>query len=133
MEEENVIRPHQEIQALTIEEKKFLLSVERGDVAGTRRLVIGVNWTNGLSVAQFPPHLYSIVIDLSWAWRQNGDHMPTDVIFGIKSQARVISKAYYLHFNTYFISKTVEGKGEPEKEGVKHANKIVCSTIHFSA
>lgn len=43
MEEENVIRPHQEIQALTIEEKKFLLSVERGDVAGTRRLVIGVN------------------------------------------------------------------------------------------
>lgn len=39
MEEENVIRPHQEIQALTIEEKKFLLSVERGDVAGTRRLV----------------------------------------------------------------------------------------------
>lgn len=40
MEEENVIRPHQEIQALTIEEKKFLLSVERGDVAGTRRLVM---------------------------------------------------------------------------------------------
>lgn len=39
MEEENVIRPHQEIQALTIEEKKFLLAVERGDVAGTRRYV----------------------------------------------------------------------------------------------
>lgn len=39
MEEENVIRPHQEIQALTFEEKKFLLAVERGDVAGTRRFV----------------------------------------------------------------------------------------------
>lgn len=37
MEEENVIRPHQEIQALNFEEKKFLLAVERGDVAGTRR------------------------------------------------------------------------------------------------
>lgn len=43
MEEENVIRPHQEIQALTIEEKKFLLAVERGDVAGTRRYVKFVN------------------------------------------------------------------------------------------
>lgn len=40
MEEENVIRPHQEIQALTFEEKKFLLAVERGDVAGTRRFVV---------------------------------------------------------------------------------------------
>lgn len=39
MEEENVIRPHQEIQALSIDEKKFLLAVERGDVAGTRRYV----------------------------------------------------------------------------------------------
>lgn len=39
MEEENVIRPHQEIQALSFEEKKFLLAVERGDVAGTRRWV----------------------------------------------------------------------------------------------
>ena len=37
MEEENVIRPHQEIQALNYEEKKFLLAVERGDVASTRR------------------------------------------------------------------------------------------------
>lgn len=37
MEEENVIRPHQEIQALSFEEKKFLLAVERGDVAGTMR------------------------------------------------------------------------------------------------
>ncbi|XP_037048005.1 transient receptor potential-gamma protein isoform X3 [Bradysia coprophila] len=39
MEEENVIRPHQEIQALSIDEKKFLLAVERGDVAGTRRIL----------------------------------------------------------------------------------------------
>lgn len=39
MEEENVIRPHQEIQALTYEEKKFLLAVERGDVASTGRYV----------------------------------------------------------------------------------------------
>lgn len=31
MEEENVIRPHQEIQALNFEEKKFLLAVERGE------------------------------------------------------------------------------------------------------
>lgn len=37
MEEENVIRPHQEIQALNQDEKKFLLAVERGDVAGTGR------------------------------------------------------------------------------------------------
>lgn len=37
MEEENIIRPHQEIQALNFAEKKFLLAVERGDVAGTRR------------------------------------------------------------------------------------------------
>lgn len=37
MEEENVIRPHQEIQALSTEEKKFLLAVEQGDVAKTRR------------------------------------------------------------------------------------------------
>lgn len=37
MEEENIIRPHQEIRQLTLEEKKFLLAVERGDMAGTRR------------------------------------------------------------------------------------------------
>lgn len=37
MEEENVIRPHQEIAQLTLDEKKFLLAVERGDVASTRR------------------------------------------------------------------------------------------------
>jgi hypothetical protein len=37
MEEENVVRPHQEIAQLRLEEKKFLLAVERGDVASTRR------------------------------------------------------------------------------------------------
>ncbi|XP_023311721.1 transient receptor potential-gamma protein [Anoplophora glabripennis] len=39
MEEENVIRPHQEIAQLTLDEKKFLLAVERGDVASTRRML----------------------------------------------------------------------------------------------
>lgn len=36
-EEENVIRPHQEMAQLSLDEKKFLLAVERGDVATTRR------------------------------------------------------------------------------------------------
>jgi transient receptor potential cation channel subfamily C len=40
MEEENVVRPHQEIAALSLEEKKYLLAVERGDVASTRRFVL---------------------------------------------------------------------------------------------
>ncbi|GJQ65204.1 trp-2 [Trypoxylus dichotomus] len=39
MEEENVIRPHQEIAQLSLDEKKFLLAVERGDVASTRRML----------------------------------------------------------------------------------------------
>lgn len=40
MEEEgNVLKPHQEIAALSLEEKRFLLAVERGDVASTRRWV----------------------------------------------------------------------------------------------
>ncbi|XP_046395034.1 transient receptor potential-gamma protein-like [Ischnura elegans] len=39
MEEENVVRPHQEMAQLTLEEKKFLLAVERGDVASTRRIL----------------------------------------------------------------------------------------------
>nr|CAD7431632.1 unnamed protein product [Timema monikensis] len=39
MEEENVIRPHQEMTQLTLDEKKFLLAVERGDVASTRRML----------------------------------------------------------------------------------------------
>ncbi|XP_067623442.1 transient receptor potential-gamma protein [Eurosta solidaginis] len=39
MEEENIVRPHQEIRQLTLEEKKFLLAVERGDMAGTRRML----------------------------------------------------------------------------------------------
>lgn len=38
-EEENVVRPHQEMASLTLEEKKYLLGVERGDVAGTRRVL----------------------------------------------------------------------------------------------
>lgn len=38
MEEEgNVLKPHQEIAALSLEEKRFLLAVERGDVASSRR------------------------------------------------------------------------------------------------
>lgn len=38
MEEEgNVLKPHQEITALSLEEKRFLLAVERGDVASSRR------------------------------------------------------------------------------------------------
>lgn len=40
MEEENVVRPHQEMAQLSLDEKKFLLAVERGDVATTRRLVL---------------------------------------------------------------------------------------------
>ncbi|XP_059485521.1 transient receptor potential-gamma protein-like isoform X4 [Neocloeon triangulifer] len=39
MEEENVVRPHQEIAQLSLDEKKFLLAVERGDVASTRRML----------------------------------------------------------------------------------------------
>ncbi|XP_025831797.1 transient receptor potential-gamma protein [Agrilus planipennis] len=39
MEEENVIRPHQEMAQLSLDEKKFLLAVERGDVASTRRML----------------------------------------------------------------------------------------------
>ncbi|XP_066908421.1 transient receptor potential-gamma protein isoform X2 [Halyomorpha halys] len=43
MEEENVVRPHQEMAQLTLDEKKFLLAVERGDVASTRRLLNGIS------------------------------------------------------------------------------------------
>ncbi|XP_069174755.1 transient receptor potential-gamma protein-like isoform X3 [Procambarus clarkii] len=39
-EEDRHNRPHQEMGQLTIEEKKFLLSVERGDVAGVRRMLL---------------------------------------------------------------------------------------------
>ena len=39
MEEENVIRPHQEMASLSLDEKKFLLAVERGDVASVRRML----------------------------------------------------------------------------------------------
>ena len=36
-EEEEGNRPHKEMGILTYEEKKFLLAVERGDVASVRR------------------------------------------------------------------------------------------------
>ncbi|XP_072756146.1 transient receptor potential-gamma protein isoform X2 [Anoplolepis gracilipes] len=39
MEEENVIRPHQEMATLSLQEKKYLLAVERGDVASVRRML----------------------------------------------------------------------------------------------
>lgn len=39
MEEENVVRPHQEMASLSFQEKKYLLAVERGDVASVRRWV----------------------------------------------------------------------------------------------
>lgn len=32
-----MVRPHQEMAVLSLDEKKYLLGVERGDVAGTRR------------------------------------------------------------------------------------------------
>ncbi|XP_066245604.1 transient receptor potential-gamma protein [Euwallacea similis] len=50
MEEENVIRPHQEIAQLTLDEKKFLLAVERGDVASTRRLLQRAEDTNYINI-----------------------------------------------------------------------------------
>lgn len=37
MEDENVIRPHQEMIRLSTDDRKFLLAVERGDVAGVRK------------------------------------------------------------------------------------------------
>ncbi|XP_034946902.1 transient receptor potential-gamma protein isoform X2 [Chelonus insularis] len=39
MEEENVVRPHQEMASLSLAEKKYLLAVERGDVASVRRML----------------------------------------------------------------------------------------------
>ncbi|XP_011684568.1 PREDICTED: transient receptor potential-gamma protein [Wasmannia auropunctata] len=39
MEEENVVRPHQEMASLTGQDKKYLLAVERGDVATVRRML----------------------------------------------------------------------------------------------
>ncbi|CAG9761861.1 unnamed protein product [Ceutorhynchus assimilis] len=50
MEEENVIRPHQEIAQLTLDEKKFLLAVERGDVASTRRMLQRADDTNYINI-----------------------------------------------------------------------------------
>ncbi|XP_048512014.1 transient receptor potential-gamma protein isoform X3 [Athalia rosae] len=39
MEEENVVRPHQEMASLSLDEKKYLLAVERGDIASVRRML----------------------------------------------------------------------------------------------
>ncbi|GBP07503.1 Transient receptor potential-gamma protein [Eumeta japonica] len=50
MEEENVVRPHQEMAQLTLEEKKYLLGVERGDVAGTRRVLQRARETHHINV-----------------------------------------------------------------------------------
>ncbi|XP_054744158.1 transient receptor potential-gamma protein [Anastrepha obliqua] len=50
MEEENIVRPHQEIRQLTLEEKKFLLAVERGDMAGTRRMLQKAQDTDYINV-----------------------------------------------------------------------------------
>nr|XP_034825721.1 transient receptor potential-gamma protein-like [Maniola hyperantus] len=49
-EEENVVRPHQEMAVLSLEEKKFLLGVERGDVAGTRRVLQRARDTGHINV-----------------------------------------------------------------------------------
>ncbi|XP_076235807.1 transient receptor potential cation channel gamma isoform X3 [Calliopsis andreniformis] len=38
-DEENVVRPHQEMVSLPHQEKKYLLAVERGDVASVRRML----------------------------------------------------------------------------------------------
>ncbi|XP_014255140.2 transient receptor potential-gamma protein isoform X2 [Cimex lectularius] len=50
MEEENVIRPHQEMAQLSLDEKKFLLAVERGDVASTRRMLQKAMDTNYINM-----------------------------------------------------------------------------------
>ncbi|XP_076394039.1 transient receptor potential cation channel gamma isoform X2 [Megachile rotundata] len=45
IEEENVVRPHQEMASLSYKEKKYLLAVERGDVASVRRMLQGAHET----------------------------------------------------------------------------------------
>ncbi|XP_055386618.1 transient receptor potential-gamma protein-like isoform X2 [Condylostylus longicornis] len=50
MDEENIIRPHQEMGQLSLEEKKYLLAVERGDVAGTRRIIQKALETNYINL-----------------------------------------------------------------------------------
>ncbi|KAI8440634.1 hypothetical protein MSG28_001848 [Choristoneura fumiferana] len=49
-EEENVVRPHQEMAVLSLDEKKYLLGVERGDVAGTRRALQRARETRHVNV-----------------------------------------------------------------------------------
>ncbi|CAK9804686.1 Transient receptor potential-gamma protein [Anthophora quadrimaculata] len=45
IEEENVVRPHQEMASLSYDEKKYLLAVERGDIASVRRMLQGAHKT----------------------------------------------------------------------------------------
>lgn len=45
-----MVRPHQEMAVLSLEEKKYLLGVERGDVAGTRRVVARARDTGHINV-----------------------------------------------------------------------------------
>ncbi|XP_076044105.1 transient receptor potential-gamma protein-like isoform X10 [Oratosquilla oratoria] len=49
-EEDRHNRPHQEMGQLTFEEKKFLLSVERGDVAGVRRILVATKETECINI-----------------------------------------------------------------------------------
>ncbi|XP_076281851.1 transient receptor potential cation channel gamma isoform X3 [Lasioglossum baleicum] len=44
-EEENVVRPHQEMASLSGDEKDYLIAVERGDVASVRRMLRGAQET----------------------------------------------------------------------------------------
>lgn len=45
-----MVRPHQEMAVLSLEEKKYLLGVERGDVAGTRRVLQRARDTGHINV-----------------------------------------------------------------------------------
>ena len=52
--------PHKEMGQLSFEEKKFLLAVERGDVATTRRynLTFSIRYSSFFSLAD-PPYSYN--------------------------------------------------------------------------
>lgn len=59
IEEENVVRPHQEMASLSYQEKKYLLAVERGDVASVRR------WeTQFFRKIKNPLHIYIYIYKL---------------------------------------------------------------------
>ncbi|XP_071525440.1 transient receptor potential-gamma protein-like [Panulirus ornatus] len=49
-EEDRHNRPHQEMGQLSTEEKRFLLSVERGDVAGVRRMLVRAKETGAMNI-----------------------------------------------------------------------------------